>query len=41
MGETGGFLTRADFIEQSPESEHFQPTVNQTLVLCLKIHADS
>ncbi len=25
MGETGGFLTRADFIEQSPESEHFQP----------------
>ena len=25
MGETGGFLTRADFVEQSPESEHFQP----------------
>ena len=24
MGETGGFLTRADFVEQSPESEHFQ-----------------
>ena len=24
MGESGGFLTRADFVEQSPESEHFQ-----------------
>ncbi len=24
MDETGGFLTRADFVEQSPESEHFQ-----------------
>ena len=24
MSETGGFLTRADFVEQSPESEHFQ-----------------
>ena len=24
MRETGGFLTRADFVEQSPESEHFQ-----------------
>ena len=24
MGETGGFLTRADFVEQSPESKHFQ-----------------
>ena len=24
MGETGGFLTRADFVEQSSESEHFQ-----------------
>ena len=23
--ETGGFLTRADFFEQSPDSEHFQP----------------
>jgi len=25
MGETEGFLTRANFVEQSPESEHFQP----------------
>ena len=25
MVETGGFLTRADFLEQIPESEHFQP----------------
>ena len=25
MGETGGFLTRADFVEQSPELVHFQP----------------
>ena len=25
MGETGGFLTRSNFVEQSPESEHFQP----------------
>ena len=24
MGETGGFLTRADFVEKSPESKHFQ-----------------
>ena len=24
MGETGGFLTRADFVAQSPESGHFQ-----------------
>ena len=24
MGETGGFLTGANFVEQSPESEHFQ-----------------
>ena len=24
MGETGGFMTRADFLEQSPESEHLQ-----------------
>ena len=24
MGETRGFLTRADFVEQSPESKHFQ-----------------
>ena len=24
MGETGGFLTRADFVVQSPESGHFQ-----------------
>ena len=24
MGETGGFLTRADFVVQSPESAHFQ-----------------
>ena len=24
MGETRGFLTRADFVEQSPEAEHFQ-----------------
>ena len=24
MGETGGFLTRAEFVEQSPEPEHFQ-----------------
>ena len=24
MGETEGFLTGADFVEQSPESEHFQ-----------------
>jgi len=24
MGETGGFLTRADFVEQNPESKHFQ-----------------
>ena len=24
MGETGGFLTRTDFVEQSPEAEHFQ-----------------
>ena len=24
MGESGGFLTRADFVEQSPESEHSQ-----------------
>ena len=26
MGETGGFLTRADFVDQSPESEQFQPS---------------
>ena len=25
MGETGGFLTGARFVEQSPDSEHFQP----------------
>jgi len=25
MGETGGFLTRADFVEQSLELENFQP----------------
>ena len=25
MGETGGFLTRADFVDQSPESEQFEP----------------
>jgi len=25
MGETGGFLTKANFVEQSPESGHFQP----------------
>ena len=25
MVETGGFLTKADFVKQSPESEHFQP----------------
>ncbi len=25
MGEIGGFLTRADFVEESPELEHFQP----------------
>ena len=25
MGETGGFLTRADFVEKSPESKHIQP----------------
>jgi len=25
MEEAGGFLTRANFVEQSPESEHFQP----------------
>ena len=25
MGQSGGFLTRADFVEQSSESEHFQP----------------
>ena len=25
MGETGGFLTRAKFVEKSPESEHLQP----------------
>ena len=25
MGETGGFLTRANFVEQSPKSEHSQP----------------
>jgi len=25
IGETQGFLTRANFVEQSPESEHFQP----------------
>ncbi len=24
MGETGGFLTKADFVAQSPESGHFQ-----------------
>ena len=24
IGETGGFLTRADFVEKSPESKHFQ-----------------
>ena len=24
MVETGGFLTKADFVEQSPEAEHFQ-----------------
>ena len=24
MGETGGFLTRADFVEKSPESKHIQ-----------------
>ena len=24
MGETGGFLTRADFVEKSPESRYFQ-----------------
>ena len=24
MRETGGFLTRADFVEKSPESKHFQ-----------------
>ena len=24
IGETAGFLTRADFVEQSPESKHFQ-----------------
>ena len=24
MSETGGFLTGVDFVEQSPESEHFQ-----------------
>ena len=24
MGEAGGFLTRANFVEQSPESENFQ-----------------
>ncbi|MCS5554788.1 MAG: methylated-DNA--[protein]-cysteine S-methyltransferase [SAR324 cluster bacterium] len=24
MAETEGFLTRADFVEQSPEAEHFQ-----------------
>ena len=24
IGETAGFLTRADFVEQSPESEHLQ-----------------
>jgi len=41
MGETGGFLTRADFVEQSPESEHFQPASISNFILCLKIHADS
>jgi len=25
MGESGGFLTRVNFVEQSPESEYFQP----------------
>ena len=24
MGETGGFLTSADFVEKNPESKHFQ-----------------
>ena len=24
IGETGGFLTRVDFVEKSPESKHFQ-----------------
>ena len=25
MGETGGFLTRAKFVEQNPKSKYFQP----------------
>ena len=24
IGETGGFITRANFVSQSPESGHFQ-----------------
>ena len=25
MGKTGGFLTRAEFVDQNPKSKHFQP----------------
>lgn len=34
--ETGGFLTRADFLEQSPESKHSQPEIIQNSNRLLK-----
>ena len=36
MGETGGFLTRADFVEQNPESKHIKSDTESNSSTLLK-----